>query len=264
MTSATNNIMPITFDNLERICFKKSGFDNDKLISDIMKINACETSEKIRESLLEIIHKLGFDFFLYGGRFCTGNTQYVERIESNYNVDWLKTYKKQHYSKIDPIVSYALDSICPLVWSDAMYVGEIQQAFKDEARMYGLGQGVTFPIHARNGDVALLSLVMSGSGADSRKHVHEMLAWGLLLATLTHETMRQIIKTEMLLQVPQLTERELEVLRWVAIGKNTWEISKLLNISEHGVTYHVRNILQKFDVTSRHQAATKAVALGMI
>lgn len=188
----------------------------------------------------------------------------VEKIESNYNIKWLEEYKKKHYSEVDPVVSYALESLCPLVWSDAMYIGETQQIFRDEAQSYGLGQGVTFPVHVRNGDVALMNLVMSNSGPDARKHVQAMLAWGSLLATLTHEAMRQIIKTEMELQAPQLTARELEVLKWVAIGKSTWEISKLLNISEHGVTYHVRNILQKFDVTSRHLAVTKAIVLGII
>ena len=61
-----------------------------------------------------------------------------------------------------------------------------------------------------------------------------------------------------------LKKRETEVLQWISNGKSTWEISKLVGISEHGVVHHVRNVLTKFDVASRHQAVAKAVAHGLL
>jgi len=63
---------------------------------------------------------------------------------------------------------------------------------------------------------------------------------------------------------PKLTKRETEVLRWIAAGKSTREISTLLNISEHGVIHHVRNLLLKFAAKSRHQVVLKAFALGLL
>lgn len=58
---------------------------------------------------------------------------------------------------------------------------------------------------------------------------------------------------------PRLTERELEVLRYVAQGLNNREIAKQLFISENTVKNHVRNILEKLQLHSRMEAVMYAV-----
>jgi LuxR family transcriptional regulator len=62
----------------------------------------------------------------------------------------------------------------------------------------------------------------------------------------------------------ELSFREIEILKWIAEGKNGEVIGKLLGITERTVTYHVVNIMQKMDVTNRTAAAVKAVLLGII
>ncbi|MGH1563397.1 response regulator [Mumia sp. DW29H23] len=57
----------------------------------------------------------------------------------------------------------------------------------------------------------------------------------------------------------KLSERELEVLRLVALGHNNREIARALFISENTVKNHVRNILEKLQLRSRVEAATYAV-----
>jgi transcriptional regulator EpsA len=61
-----------------------------------------------------------------------------------------------------------------------------------------------------------------------------------------------------------ITERERQILRWIAAGKSNWEIGKILLISEFTVKNHVQNVLKKMSATSRTQAATKAVSCGLI
>ncbi|WP_280325553.1 helix-turn-helix transcriptional regulator [Pseudomonas sp. BN102] len=62
----------------------------------------------------------------------------------------------------------------------------------------------------------------------------------------------------------ELSLREIEILKWIADGKNGEIIAQLLGITERTVTYHVVNIIQKMDVTNRTAAAVKAVLLGII
>ncbi|MCW2784861.1 MAG: response regulator receiver [Marmoricola sp.] len=59
--------------------------------------------------------------------------------------------------------------------------------------------------------------------------------------------------------VPRLTDRELEVLRLVATGLNNREVAKRLFISENTVKNHVRNILDKLQLHSRMEAVMYAV-----
>lgn len=230
----------------------------------IMRISERASFSHVNDELVAISRMLDFDGFYYYGRFYTGSTRYIEQVETNYSAAWHERYEKQNYAQIDPIVHHAQHSLCPLIWSDDLYTTECQRRFRDEARMHGLAEGITVPVHSRNGDVAFLSLAVSRSGEDARRHVRDMLNWGSLLATFTHEAMRRIVKSQRMTPAPRLTSRETEVLHLVAGGKSTWEISRLLNISEHGVSHHVRNVLVKFDVGSRHQAVAKAVAFGLL
>jgi LuxR family transcriptional regulator len=58
-----------------------------------------------------------------------------------------------------------------------------------------------------------------------------------------------------------LSPREWEVLKWLKCGKTSWDIARILDISERTVNYHVNNILQKLDVTNRLQAVSEAANL---
>jgi two-component system, NarL family, nitrate/nitrite response regulator NarL len=60
----------------------------------------------------------------------------------------------------------------------------------------------------------------------------------------------------------KLTEREREILRYVATGKSNKAIAKVLNISHDTVKLHVRHILAKLNLTSRVEAAVFAVEHG--
>ncbi len=62
---------------------------------------------------------------------------------------------------------------------------------------------------------------------------------------------------------PDLTERELEVLRLIAQGMNNQQIAQTLTISEKTVKTHVSNILGKLEVDDRTQAAIYALKKGL-
>ncbi|MBO4228479.1 helix-turn-helix transcriptional regulator [Bradyrhizobium neotropicale] len=61
-----------------------------------------------------------------------------------------------------------------------------------------------------------------------------------------------------------LSEREKDCLRWVAEGKSSWEIGKILQISDNTVNFHLKNAMRKLDATSRTQAIVKAMRDDLI
>jgi two-component system NarL family response regulator len=63
---------------------------------------------------------------------------------------------------------------------------------------------------------------------------------------------------------PELTGREIEVLRLVGAGKTSKEIADELYISENTVRNHVRNILDKLGMKSRFEAVHWAHREGII
>ena len=63
---------------------------------------------------------------------------------------------------------------------------------------------------------------------------------------------------------PALTPREHEVLHLLAKGFTYEEIARLLAVSAHTVTTHVRHIYGKLEVGSRSQAVYEAANLGLL
>ncbi len=61
-----------------------------------------------------------------------------------------------------------------------------------------------------------------------------------------------------------LTDREIEVLKWVAAGNANKIIAERLSISEETVKAHMRNILSKLDANDRTHAVTIALRRGII
>lgn len=54
-----------------------------------------------------------------------------------------------------------------------------------------------------------------------------------------------------------LSQREIEIMRWVSSGKKNHEIAELLGLSKATVKNHLRRIFQKMDVMNRAQAVER-------
>ncbi|HXS97521.1 MAG TPA: response regulator transcription factor [Candidatus Limnocylindrales bacterium] len=63
---------------------------------------------------------------------------------------------------------------------------------------------------------------------------------------------------------PDLSAREVQVLELIVRGLANKQIAYALNIAEHTVKNHVKNILSKLGVQDRTQAATAAIQRGII
>jgi len=61
-----------------------------------------------------------------------------------------------------------------------------------------------------------------------------------------------------------LSKREIEVLRWAAIGKTSWETGRILSISEATVNFHLANAGKRLGTKGRRATCARAIALGLI
>jgi NarL family two-component system response regulator LiaR len=62
----------------------------------------------------------------------------------------------------------------------------------------------------------------------------------------------------------ELSEREIEVLKLIANGKDNSQIAADLHISPKTVKNHISNILMKLQIENRIQAAVYAVRSGIV
>jgi LuxR family transcriptional regulator, quorum-sensing system regulator LasR len=221
----------------------------------------------IFNKLSSIAEDLEIDYFLFGCVFSLGNQSNITRIISNYPKKWRNKYDKEKFILVDPVMIYCTNRLVPIGWNCLEKLSINQSNFMEEARGYGLASGLSFPIHSREGDVGILSFSSNKPSKFDQSYTNAaaaLMVYGHLLAGFVHDAMRQIVDKPADIMRSSLTPRELECLKWIAAGKSSWEISSILSISEHGVLYHVRNIMSKFDAPTRHLAVLKAVACGIV
>lgn len=95
---------------------------------------------------------------------------------------------------------------------------------------------------------------------------------------MTQKLLNQIISTNAALKSPQedsqelnanqakideLTNREREILAYIAAGESNKQIARSLDVAENTVKVHVQNVLKKLEVNSRVQAAVIAVQFNI-
>jgi DNA-binding NarL/FixJ family response regulator len=62
----------------------------------------------------------------------------------------------------------------------------------------------------------------------------------------------------------QLTRRELDVLRLIALGQTNRQIADTLTLTISTVKTHVEHVIAKLGVSDRTQAAVRAIELGLV
>ncbi|MCF6345213.1 MAG: LuxR C-terminal-related transcriptional regulator [Thiomicrorhabdus sp.] len=82
--------------------------------------------------------------------------------------------------------------------------------------------------------------------------------------TLSSLTSKQLKIKKSNNQESTLSDREVEVLQWVFIGKSNQEIGDALCISRSTIKNHLQNIIQKLNANNRQHAAAKALQRGII
>jgi DNA-binding NarL/FixJ family response regulator len=63
---------------------------------------------------------------------------------------------------------------------------------------------------------------------------------------------------------PELTEREMQVLRGMAAGKSNAQIGRELYLSEDTIKTHARRLFRKMRVNDRAQAVASGFRLGFV
>lgn len=206
---------------------------------------------------------LGHRHFSYRGHFpLPGGKRATPRL-GNLPLAWQARYDAQHYANIDPILSRASQQLTPVEWTPSLYTSPNARQLLREQRAAGMRYGVTYPVFAPSGASGMLSLT---SPRPLPRHARAPGAHaGALLAMHVQEAVWRIVQREAVPHgAPVLTPRERECLRWVARGKTSWEIGRILTLSEHGVVFHLRSVMRKFDVSSRHRAAKLASDYGLL
>lgn len=223
--------------------------------------NEAATPEELFHLYAQAAAQFGYDRIVYSALATpAGLERDSVAILRNYPDDWVEYYAANAYTLIDPVRGQGLRSSAPFLWTDLNRgrLSPLERRVMDEGREAGLKDGIGIAFHGP-GTVMGVGLASSNGGTDGR-HV---LSHVNLLSVQFH-TAYQALTAAGLQPEVKLTAREREILSWCSKGKSNWAIGEILKISEHGVDFHLRNILKKLNADSRITAVVKALRLGLI
>ena len=135
--------------------------------------------------------------------------------------------------------------------------------FEERARTHA---AIVVPVHLPFGQVGAVSYNPTNTSEldlaeKFAAHGEEL---GLYAQTFVRSYINVTERTPVLPIRSKLTKREVECLRWAALGKTDHEISMILERSRATVRFHIRNATQKLDAVNKSQAVFKATQLGYL
>jgi DNA-binding CsgD family transcriptional regulator len=166
----------------------------------------------------------------------------------------------------DPALQRIKTATSPVIYDQSMYVNHGSGDLWEEQAPYGYHTGIAVPLHLSGGRHFIFGVDRPTALPTNPDHLFRLMADLQLLAVYAQETALRLLLPQSSPRSPAatLSSREQEILKWALVGKSNNVIGQLLNISLSTVNFHLRSAMGKLGVASKHQAAAKAQALGLI
>jgi DNA-binding response OmpR family regulator len=85
-----------------------------------------------------------------------------------------------------------------------------------------------------------------------------------MLATIITARLAGVARTGLWPKFPELNDREVEVLTWVARGKTSAEIAQIVGLTKRTIDFHIDNARSKLGAATRTEAVVKAATGRLI
>jgi len=125
---------------------------------------------------------------------------------------------------------------------------------------------IVAPVHLPFGQVGAVSFTLRDQSRDdlSQEFAQFSDELGIYARTFISSYVPVMCRMQRLPASSRLSKREVECLRWAAIGKTDHEISMIIHRSRATVRFHIHNASTKLDAVNRSQTVFKAAQLGYI
>jgi len=203
-------------------------------------------------------------FVAYGGIIKTVNG--VERVMiNNYPDGWDAFYMDSGYMACDPAIEHALSSSVHAIWTPQMFGKTIlSRKMLCDVQSTGMKSGLTIPVRDHRGSVASINFSGRSREVDSF-WTEERIGYLYFLASNLHDAIsRSYLYENRFSNVMNITQREQDILTYAAHGKTNWELSRIFNIAESTIEYHLKNIRSKLDASNTTHAIFKAAQMNLI
>jgi len=198
---------------------------------------------------------------------------------SNMCPAFIQQYRDAAYFLDDPYLDYCMNNHVERVCdpnADMQHVSDPTGGIRTllgEARSAGQISSLLIPRHSMASDQKLtFNLICEDQSADLEKKVSEqrgeIMVATALIQTRIIETMSDGFNGKFwyptAMQDPKLTQRELEILKWLADGARVDRIADTLGIANATVSFHIQGLKKKLDARTREHAVAMAIRKRLV
>jgi len=227
----------------------------------------CGTVANLQDLIDEFracVRRYGFTGSVCGAWTGVGRGRTYRFFFNDWPRDWAEIYTSNNIFPDDPFVAEARRQMSLFLWTEMERKRQIGPRAKEIHRLayeYGWREVVGIPIHGPNGYSGLVTLATREQLVLTPKQRVILSAMSLAI----HHRCRTEADFGMAAaDAPKLTNREVECLQWVAVGKTDWEIGHILGVAEATAHYHIERAKKKLGVTSRVNAVALLALRGII
>ncbi len=229
------------------------------LAATIVAIERGADMDALRRSVRAFAGPLGYDrFILYAApSLGDGIVDQLLWLEGDWSSEG-SAFDAQAYLARCPVNRHVLETDHPFFWTKTGEPG--QEAYRVVRRPSGPGiHGLQVPVFGHTGLLGAMSF--GGTAIDSTVDTRSALT---LIAVAAFHAAQRLAGADAPASTPHLSDREREVMRWVASGRRQADIALMLGLSERTVENHLRRIRKRLGATSTAQAMHRVVSAGRL
>jgi len=235
------------------------------LQGDYQSVLEAKNQDQFRSVVIRFAQRLGFDK--------VAATVAVDRVGGspefvavhNAPLAYQQTFEDLSISRRDPIAQHCKRNTVPIMWGQQTYLKSNAVELWEHQAQFGYRNGIAMALHLPEGRHFLIGVDRDQDLPTDGGELTRIVADLQLFAVHAQDTALRVLVSEgSRPELPALTPRELEVLRWTMDGKVTSDISALLGIGDRTTVFHLQNAMQKLQCNSKHVAVVKALRLGLI
>lgn len=203
----------------------------------------------------------------------------LKGLFSNMDETWLQHYQEQGYGAHDPFAHYAATQTKDLIYARENlhmlpgFESQKARAICEEGAKFGMHTSLVTPFHdSHPGHIVGFNLGSGLNGENFNKLIDRKkneiqlgtaLAQSFMPKLFSH---RHDLESWIPLQdnAVKLTQRELEVLNWLANGLRVDRIAEKMNITNDTVHFHMKSIKRKLKAKTREHAIAIAFMENII
>lgn len=221
--------------------------------------------DELRDELVGFAHGLGFDTVAATTviEHFLGEPEFI--VVDNTPDEYREVFDDLEQARTDPVMQHCKRHSVPIIWDEATYSAAGLRRKWERQADYGFRTGICLALHLPEGRHFVLGVDRADPLPRSPTELTRIVADLQLFAVYAQEAaQRVLLPAPTQKDMPTLSPRELETLRWTMEGKTAWEVGSILGISERTAVLHLNNATHKLGCVNKHQAVLKALRLGLI